>query len=552
MNYTLLHDDPDQDLYTRLFQVRNIEENLADFLNPTYQKYRWDPANLNDIDKAVDRIIEAMKNQEKIMIFGDYDVDGIMSSYALYTFFRKYLNYHNISIQLPHRKRDGYGIKSYHLDEIKKLWCTLVITVDNGITAVTEAAHAKEIWLDLIITDHHQALDTIPDAYALINPQVSPKCKFKNISGACVAWKLALHLADGVQMDRNLKKKYLEELLPFVGIATVADCMPLVDENRLIVKKALEMMNENRTKLTPSLQWFLDHLNIKKVDTFHIWFLIAPRLNASGRIWSAHDGLACLLCSDPMKQHWLLENLDRINNDRKTTQDKMIKKAIELADTDKHLIAAADEDFHAGIVGIVAGRLTEKHYKPSVVLEIDKEKGIATGSLRGPEYFNIVQMLQDAEDLLMRFGGHEQAGGLTVEIDNLDKMFARFDAYCETNIWEDIPPKRTKVDTKLYEHELDNTLLSWLEQFGPYGIGNEKPEFLIEDVLITRTDVIGKKERKHLKLHAQLGDKKFQIMQRGKGNEWFWWELNTPVSVIWSIKKDDRNGGWYMDGSGVF
>jgi len=209
---------------------------------------------LRDIDKAVDRIAQAISQQEKIMIFGDYDVDGIMSSFVLYTFVRKYIGYHNISIQLPHRQRDGYGIKSHHLDEIQELGCTLVITVDNGITAVEEATHAQEIGLDMIVTDHHHALDTLPDAFALVNPQVSPEVEFKEICGATVAYKLALHLADKLCMDTKLKNKFFQEMLPFVGIATIADCMPLVGENRLIVKEALEKMNSSRLTLTSSLQ----------------------------------------------------------------------------------------------------------------------------------------------------------------------------------------------------------------------------------------------------------------------------------------------------------
>ncbi len=551
MPYKLLHNNLDLDLHSRLFEIRHIQDSISDFLNPSYHKYWWDPSKLHDIDKAVDRIAQAIAQQEKIMIFGDYDVDGIMSSFVLYTFFRKYIGYHNISIQLPHRQRDGYGIKSYHLDEIQELGCTLVITVDNGITAVEEAKHAQDIWLDLIVTDHHHALDTLPDALALVNPQISPDCKFPEICGATVAWKLALHLADKLNIDKKLKKAYHHEMLPFVGIATVADCMPLVDENRLIVKESLEMMNQQRTQLTSSLQGFLDYLNIQEVDSYHIGFMISPRLNASGRMWSAHDGLACLLCSDPIKQHGLLENLDRINSERKDTQEDMISTAIEIADTSKHIIIAASEKFAAGIVGIVAGRLTEKHYKPSVILEIDVDKGIATGSLRGPEYFNIVEMLQDADDILMRYGGHEQAGGLTVSLDQLDAMRERFEQYCLRTIGEQIPTKVTTIDTLLAEHELDSGLYESLKMFGPYGIGNPQPNFLIEDVIIDRVDTIGKKERTHLKLHCSKWMTKFHIMRRGQGNDGYDGPLHTPVSVVGTIKKDDWNGGWYMDGQVV-
>ncbi len=547
MTYTIANEEYTKSLFDRLASVRHIEDDMKDFLNPSFEKYRNEPSELSDIDKAADRIIQAMKNEEKIMIFGDYDVDGIMSSFVLYTFFRKYLGYHQISIQLPHRKNDGYGIKDYHVKKIKEMGCGLIITVDNGITAVQEAKVAKEIGIDMIITDHHHAPDELPDVFALINPQVSEKSRFKEVCGATVAWKLALHLAKKMKLSQANYEAYLNEMLPFVAIATVADCMPLVKENRLIVKKWLELMNHQRGSLNKSLQWFLSFLNIQKVDTYHIGFMIAPRLNATGRVWSAHDGLACLLTQDLAKQKKLLIQVDELNDQRKETQQKMIDKADALTDSSKMIITAADESFHAGIVGIVAGRLTEKYYKPSVILEINKEKWIATGSLRAPEYFSVIMMLNDAEDLLERYGWHEQAWGLTVDIKNLDAMFVKFEKYCKKTIWDETPPKILKVDTWLTEQEMNPGLIDELELFGPYGIGNEKPNFLITWVHISKVDLIGKKERKHLKLHCEKWTNHFHAMRRGKWDEANTVPLNTPLDLIWSIKADDWNGWWYVD-----
>ncbi len=237
MQYTLLCQHPDADLFTRLMKVRNIQDNLEDFLDPNFATYRQDPHTLKDMDTALDRVMQAIEKEEKIMIFGDYDVDGIMSSYVIYTFFTKFLNYKNISIRLPHRTRDGYGLKRQHVDDIHAAECTLIITVDNGITSHDEVAYARELGIDVIITDHHQALDTIPEAVAILNPQVSPDMHFKEICGALVAFKYCLALADRYTWDREKKKEAFDRLLPFVAIATVADCMPLVHENRLLVKK---------------------------------------------------------------------------------------------------------------------------------------------------------------------------------------------------------------------------------------------------------------------------------------------------------------------------
>lgn len=548
--YTVLLDDPNIDLISRIMKVRNIPDTKEDFLNPTFERYRNDPKNLSDINIALERIKKAVENNERIMIFGDYDVDGIMSSYVLYIFFRTYLSYDNISIQLPHRQKDGYGIKSYHLDKIKELECSVVITVDNGITANQEAKHAKEIGLDLIITDHHHLVGDLPDAYAVINPQVSEKCTYKEICGATVAWKLALELADTFDLSKEIKQQYMDETLAFIGIATVADCMPLQQENRLLVRKALEKMNTSHA-LTWNLQGILVFLNIDHVDTYHIGFMIAPRLNATGRVGTAHDGLKCLLTNDIEKQKPLLEHMELLNTQRKWTQEAMLEKALDICNVKSGILMAASEDFHAWIVGIVAGRLTEKYYKPSVILEINKEKNIATGSLRGPSYFSIIDMLKDAEDILDRFGGHEQAWGITIALDKLDALYERFEQYVQKTVWDTPPAKVLTIDTKLYEHELDEKLLHDLEILWPYGIWHTKPIFALENVIIDTAKVIWKSERTHLKLTAHLWNTHFSIMMWGKWDEKENILLQTPVSIIWEIKKDDRNGGWYIDGKEI-
>lgn len=263
MRYQLLNQDADLSLIQRLLKVRNISDNPFDFLNPSIAHYRLDPFLLNDMGKGVQRIIQAMKNKEKIMIFGDYDVDGITSSFSLYKFFTQFLNYQQVSIMYPDRLKDGYGLKNKHLDEIKAKGVKLVITVDNGITSVQEAKYAKILGLDLIITDHHHALDTLPDAYALINPQVSPNYPFKGLAGVGVAFKLITALLSKTQFSKEKKNQIFNYFLPIVTIGTVADVVPLVHENRVIVKKGLELINHHPDQLPKSLQGFLNFLNLK-------------------------------------------------------------------------------------------------------------------------------------------------------------------------------------------------------------------------------------------------------------------------------------------------
>ncbi|MBS8122332.1 single-stranded-DNA-specific exonuclease RecJ [Candidatus Vampirococcus lugosii] len=330
----IIYDNPNEDLLQRLLKIRKIDGSIDDFLNPTFTNSWIDPYLLNDFEIAIHRIQKAIKNNEKIVILGDYDVDGITSSFLLYKFFTIFLNYKKISIRLPNRLTDGYGMKKHHLDEIKSVGADLVITVDNGITCIKEAEYASKIGLDLIITDHHKALDQIPKTLAVVNPQISPNYSFKGIAGVGVAFKIASALIKIYIKDINRKKIALNYLLPIVAIGTVADCVPLLGENRLMTKMGIDYINTK--KLIPkSISNFLSFLNIKNnIETFHIGFMIAPRINAGGRMQSPYDSLNCLIYSgDKQKKH--LENIEKINNDRKKSQDDGYKEIDKIIDKSK-------------------------------------------------------------------------------------------------------------------------------------------------------------------------------------------------------------------------
>lgn len=376
MNFKLIYDNPNEDLLTRLFKVRGIDEHIDTFLDPKFADYRINPYLLNDMGKAVERIISAVKNKEKIMIFGDYDVDGVTSSFCLYRFFVKFLNYKNVSIMYPNRIKEGYGLKNLHIDDMKKKGIQLIITVDNGITSVNEAKYAKEQKIDLIITDHHKNLEEIPPALAVINPMVSPDYPFKGLAGVGVAFKLICAIVEKSTFIQEKKNHVFNYFLPVVAIGTVADVVPLVHENRVIVKRGLELINKGHKHLPSSLKGFLSYLNLKdNVDTFHIGFIIGPRINAGGRIESPYDSLRTLLHSGE-KQLQYLDRIEEINTERKKMQDESFKKAETLINLDEKILIVQDESFHEGIVGIVAGRLTEKYTKPSMVIKLDPEKDI--------------------------------------------------------------------------------------------------------------------------------------------------------------------------------
>lgn len=550
MKYRVLYEDPSKTLIERLLKIRKIEDNARDFINPTFSKYRINPYLLKDLEKAIDRILFAIKKKEKIMIFADYDVDGITSSYMLYTFFTKFLNYKDISIKFPHRLNDGYGMKKHHLDEMKEANIDLIITVDNGITSVQEAIYAKKLWIELIITDHHHQWEIIPEAFAVINPQISPDYTFKWICWVWVAFKFLYALMEKTIQDRETKIFIFNYFLPIVAIGTVADCVPLINENRLFVKTGLELINK-RKNLPKSLEGFLDFLNIKDdINTFHIGFLIAPRINAWGRVLTPYESLYTLLYTGE-KQLWYLENLEELNTQRKKLQDQAYKIAESKANLNDYIIIVYDELFHEGVIGIVAGRLTEKYHKPSVVFSINKEKNHAVASLRGPEYFNVIEMLHEITPLLERSWGHKQAGGLCVSLDNLAKLIEVITQYGEKHIDANYLEKTLIIDTPLYNHELNTSTLLDIKHFEPYGQGNEEPLFIISDCNITEIQKVWQRGNGHLKIKVEKESHNFSTLFRSQGNRVEQFSKWQKISIIGTPKKDDYNGWFFIEGKEI-
>ena len=486
------------------------------------------------------------------MIFWDYDVDGVTSSYIMYEFITRFLKYKKVSIQYPDRIKEWYGIKKNHVDEMKKKWVQLIITVDNGIASLQEAIYAREQWVDLIITDHHQDLESIPEAVAVVNPVISENYPFKWLAWVGVAFKVICAILSKSSFDQKQRNHIFNYFLPIVAIWTVADVVPLVGENRVIVKKWLRLMN-TRKDLPESLEWFLKFLKIKwTIDTYHIGFIIGPRINAGGRIKSPYDSLYALLYSGE-KQVEYLENLELINTERRQMQERMFKDAEKMIDQEQKILIAFHEEFHEGIVGIVAGRLTEKYNKPSMIMKVDQERQTAVASLRGPEYFSVIDMLKKNTALLERFGGHRWAGGLMVKLSNLDQLIQNMNEHCSQCISDVNLIKSVKVDTKIYEHERDDDTLKQIDKLAPFGEGNKEPVFLLENVSISKIEEIGSKTKTHLKIHGMFGDKKIVAMFRGK-----WGDVEEhiqrhtePVNLIWKIRKDTFNGGFYLEGIDV-
>ena len=542
MKYKILNENYDKNIIERLLEVRNID-NIENFLNPTWKNNWYDPYLLSDMEKSIKRIEKAIKNNEKIIIFWDYDVDGVTATYVVFYFIYKFLNYKNVSIRLPSRN-DGYWIRWFHLDELKEKWVSLVITVDNGITAIEETEYAKKIWLDLIITDHHSPLEDIPEPFALVNPKVSPNYPYKDIAWVWVAFKLITALANHLKLDKKIKQKMIDYFLPIVAIWTVADCVPLIDENRFLVKKWLEITN-NKNKRPPNIENMIEYLNLKNVESYHIWFVIGPRLNASWRMFTPDNAFHVLFQHNKESQFKYLDKLEELNKTRRENQSDILKEVEENIDLTKNIIIAYG-DYHEWIIWIVSWRLTEKYNKPSIVMHFDKEKWIYTGSCRAPLYFSIVKMLENVwwEWLLERFWWHAQAGGLTCKKENLDEFIEEVYKYSEKILPKDLE-KIIFIDTEIKKIDLLSEEINKIHLLAPFWQQNQEPVFLIKDIKIKKIDLVWK-EQNHLKIYWEKDWVDIILIK------WSWKTMldkikdNKYISIIWTYTKDDYNWWFYF------
>ena len=549
MKYRLLNESYEKTLIERLLDIRNISSDTDAFFEPTLSHTWIDPFQLEWMDKAVNHIMSSMKNNEKIMIFWDYDVDGVTASYCLYKFLRYFLNYSNVSIMYPDRHKDWYWLRNYHLDEMKKKWLQLVITVDNGVTSIDEAKYAKKIWIDLLITDHHQPLNELPSAIALINQNCSPKYPFKWLAWVWVAFKLIVALLSKCNFSSDRKNQIFNFFLPIVAIWTVADVVPLLWENRFIVKRWLDLMNRHTDTLPKCLQWFLSYLNIKSpIDTYHIWFVIWPRINAGWRIQSPYDSLNVFL-HEWDSQIEFLQKMDDINQERKRLQDEWLKVAEKLIDVDSPILIAESSEFHEWVIWIIAWRLTEKYNKPSAVFKTDATKWVASASLRGPDYFSVIDMLKAHSDILSRFWGHQWALWLTVKIEDYYKLCKQLRAYCKKNIKDSDLEKVMYVDTKIFPQDWTNENFSFLERFEPFWEWNEEPLFLFENLEVQKVEKVGKNGSAHMKLYAHWWDRLLHLLFRWKGSQSDL--IPSEISVIWKIKRDTFNWWYFVDWSAI-
>ncbi len=437
-----------------------------------------DPFLMNGMQEATQRVIYALTHNEKICVYGDYDVDGTCSAALMYLFLKELGA--NVETYIPNRLTEGYGVSITSIDILKERGINLIITVDCGITAVDEIDHANSLGIETIVCDHHQPKEKIPNAYALLDP-IKPGCNypFKHLSGAGVAFKLARAVGDRIG-KKELALKYLD----LVALAGAADIVPLVDENRVLVKEGIDLINTNPR---PGIVALLKSARMEpgNLNAGQIVFTIAPRINAVGRLGDANRAVDLFTTDDPQRAIELAQVLEDENIERRKIDEMTFSHAMQLVDSgidmDSDLgIVLHYADWHPGVIGIVASRLVEKFHRPAVMLTtID---GVAKGSARSIHGFNIYEALQSCEDLLLQFGGHEAAAGLAIELEKLEEFKERFNSVLRKNMTDENKLHEVHIDTKIAFADISPKFLRVLEQFAPYGPGNMRPVFMSENV----------------------------------------------------------------------
>jgi len=472
------------EVLARLLVLRDIKTftQAKNFFRPSIDSLH-DPFLMDGMEPATYRVIQALTENERITVYGDYDVDGTCSTAVLYLFLKELDA--NVEYYIPKRLTEGYGISAAGVEYIKSRGTSLLIAVDCGITAIEETELVNKLGMDLIICDHHQPKEQIPNAYAVLDP-LKPECNypFKYLSGAGIAFKLAQGVAERIG-KREMPMQYLD----LVALAGAADIVPLVDENRALVSEGIKIINENPR---PGVEALISKSNVHpgNLNTGQIVFTLAPRINAVGRLGDAERAVQLMITKDKAEAHKLAQVLETENYERRKIDVDTFDNALELVantiDLKEELsIILHQAEWHPGVIGIVASRLVEKYYRPTIMLTtVD---GVAKGSARSISNFNIYEALKKCEDLLIHFGGHQAAAGLAVEVDKIEEFKTKFNQIVRETVTEaDLFPE-VHIDSKLKFSEITPKFLRIIDLFSPFGPGNTRPVFLSEEVTVSGT-----------------------------------------------------------------
>lgn len=488
--WQILHPVDNGSVLETLIANRGIEDFDA-FCNPSYDHDLYDPFLIPDMQKAVDIIRQAQKTQWRVMIVGDYDADGITGTALLYETCQA-LGIQQVICRLPHRIRDGYGFQPHIVQEAIRDKVDLIMTVDNGVSSYEAIQLAKEHGIMVIICDHHTIPEILPPADAILHPKIE-HCDypFKELTGVGVAFKFAQAACPRLLPSKEAER-FLKWSLDLVAIGTIADCATVMGENRTLIKYGLIVIEKTRR---PGLQNILKFCmgRTPTYDTTLIGFRIAPRINAAGRISHPDTSLKLLLTKNALEANLLANELQTLNTKRQQQMQQSVEQAkLQLFDEigREKILIAKNKEWHPGIVGLIAGRLTEEFYRPSIIFH-EREDGVLVASARSTEYFNIIDALTRQKDVLLRFGGHSQAAGCSLAQENYDEFCDRMKTLAEQTLSDEHLYPLLKLDCELLPEQLTREVKQQLDLLEPYGIGNERPLFLLKHLEVQRANPVG-------------------------------------------------------------
>jgi single-stranded-DNA-specific exonuclease len=527
-------------LIARLLVSRGLSDpgEVTRFLSSTLSELH-DPFLMLGMTKAVDRLVRVLRNSERVCIYGDYDVDGV-SSVALLTSFFRHIGL-DCFFYIPNRLEEGYGLSSEGIHHAAERKADVIVSVDCGITAIQEAKLCESLGMDLIITDHHTPGDQVPDAFAVLNP-LQTGCPFpcKFLAGVGVAFNLVMALRGKLREEGRFSGRdepNLREYLDFVALGTVADIVPLLDENRVFVKYGLrELTNSSRVGVHALKK--VSGVN-GEVDCSAVGFRLAPRLNAAGRLEDATLGVELLLCSDPVKAGAMAAELDESNAARQALEQAMLRDVLERTKTipafrKKKSIVLASEDWHPGVVGIVASRIVDMYHRPTILIAL--QGGNGRGSGRSIPGFHLHDALKACSEHLLKFGGHKYAAGLSIDESTMEAFVEQFDQVAEGLLSpEDLRPQ-LMIDSELAPEDVTLKTAELVASLGPFGMGNPAPVFTVRGAKIADRRVV---KEKHLKLKLDCQGGRFDAIGFNMAQIGI---IEGPVDVAFSLDINRWNG----------
>ena len=520
---------PFDPIIKKLLLQRGItdQETAEQFLLPDLNNL-ISPSRLSMIDKAATRIHSAIQNKEKILIFGDYDADGVSSTTLLLKALQE-LNA-DCDFYIPNRYTEGYGPNREAFQAAFDRGFTLIITVDCGISSLQEAAFAKNLGIDLIITDHHEPQEELPDAYAIIHPKCSPDYPFKELAGVGIAFKLAEYLLD----------YFPKHLLEYTAIGTIADLVPLVDENRILAYHGLRALSETNNE---GLKALMRVAGIEgEVDEEDVGFSIGPRLNSVGRLQDASLAVQLLLIEDRGQAEEVATEVDLLNQQRKQIVKEIAAEADQSIDPEEKegVIVVANEGWNEGVLGIVASRIVQKYARPAIVLTLKPEEGIAKGSARSIPAFDMFQNCMRIKECFTHFGGHSQAAGMTLPIENRDGLQTQLSNLIKEQLSGEDYKQEIEIAGSLSVSDVTEEIIESVNKLAPFGMHNPKPLFKLKEVPQS-VKQIGS-ERNHLKLQFKNDQKKMEGIGFGYGYLYHFITKNTPITVVGELNINEWNG----------